>query len=324
MPDFAIVRPLPEISHDCTNCNYHAKANSRFSGRKKARLFSNTLHWCHNKILLAPGLSLTYHANITFPAPFSTSCLHITKSYTFFHISFDFCSPSAPAFPKTPHNVWNNVTMQQWYQSFIFPHLLCTVSLLHSALAWWDQKIWSCHCERKLLFKTTARANYFPKFSLRSFWLLWSPFQEVKHILQADDSGSFASYSEGFANYGKVISFSAIAFLEITNPLIFCLRQYLQLASKEFIWMRHIISFQLGKGITTVTKSDLQDHFWSPQDFAEAQTQNNPKLSSTTFCGKPDQDNCNCIFDHPFDSPCSLRMAPLPARFQIVEFTAAA
>lgn len=222
-----------------------------------------------------PHLSCKHHISCTI--------FHILLTHHqiihFFHISFDFCSPSAPAFPKTRYNVWNNITMQRWYHSFIFPYLLCTVSLLNSALAWWDQKTWFCRCERKLHFKTIARANYFPRFSLGSFWLLWSPFQEAKHILQADDSGSFASYSEGFANYGKVISFSAISFLEITNPLIFCLRQYMQLASKEFIWMRHIISFHLGNGITTVTKNDLQNHFLSPQDFAESQTQNKSFLN---------------------------------------------
>lgn len=86
----------------------------------------------------------------------------------FFHTSFDFCGPSAPAFPKTRYNVWNNITMQRWYQSFIFLHFLYTVLFLNCALAWWDQKTWSCRCERKLHFKTIARANYFPKFFLGS------------------------------------------------------------------------------------------------------------------------------------------------------------
>lgn len=66
--------------------------NYQFSGRKKLSFSATQSIDAPTRYCCTGALSLIYLANITFPAPFSTSCLDFTKSY-FFQISYDSCSP---------------------------------------------------------------------------------------------------------------------------------------------------------------------------------------------------------------------------------------
>lgn len=163
--------------------------NHRFFWQKKTKLFSNTLHWCPPQDTVVLGLSLIYLANITFPAPFSTSCLDYTIILFSNQLSL-LQPPSCSSFKATI----------QFLNKY---NLLCTISFPNSKLAWFNQKILILPLWGDATHYDDCKSPLFPQMlSWESFWLLWSPFQE-QYILKVDDSGGFASYSGGFASYGK-------------------------------------------------------------------------------------------------------------------------
>lgn len=130
--------------------------------------------------------------------------------------------PPISAVAKPQYNFWTNIT------SYVLSHFL-TPSLPCAT-----RKPWSCHSEGMLHFQVIARANYLPK---------WSPGKAFGCSEVHSRNNTFFKWmiQEVFASYEKErksdLFFSRV--IPWNNPLIFCLRQYPQLASKEFIWARH-------------------------------------------------------------------------------------
>lgn len=169
---------------------------------------------------VALGLTLSCklsHFLHCFPHPAYTS-----PNHTFFKSAMTLTALPISAVAKPQYNFWTNIT------SYVLSHFL-TPSLPCAT-----RKPWSCHSEGMLHFQVIARANYLPK---------WSPGKAFGCSEVHSRNNTFFKWmiQEVFASYEKErksdLFFSRV--IPWNNPLIFCLRQYPQLASKEFIWARH-------------------------------------------------------------------------------------
>ena len=124
--------------------------NYKFSGRKN--LSSSARHSIDAPPRPLHRGSLIYLADITFPAPFSTSCWHFTKPY-FFQISYDSCSPP---------NFSSFKAMIQFLNKY---NLLYTISFLSSKLASCNQKTLILPLWGDAALKMIAKANHLPRCS---------------------------------------------------------------------------------------------------------------------------------------------------------------